>query len=145
MSNDNIVDFSQKIKQLREAKKPSVDEQGQDFFPDEVLVPKPDMEDLASFVQVLIYLRQISPDGIAHIDIDQFMARIALNSGHGYLWDDPDGGVHISENIEAVLPLFYTCMKEEEKVYEEEASFQEVVLSTYSIFDRLHPRDEDEE
>lgn len=138
MSSDNILEFSKKLKE-RQAKK-----QAQHESTNEVLstpeVSKPSIEQLSSFLHVLSYLRQISPDGEGRVEFDDFAARIVLIANK-LPNSEFEPQVNVALEIEGIFPFIWQEM--EANGDDDIPVFEDVVSIAYNIIDQLEPDDEE--
>ncbi len=129
MTDDNVVNITKRIK-ARQMK------QSGEEWPDPVPFPRPTLEEIDSFMRVLTFIQQQSPDGTGEITFDDFIARVSLD--HGRIdWDEDDPQMRYATVIEALFPIAFTSIDETDKILEEEVSFDEIVLCAYDIIGRL--------
>lgn len=133
MSDDNIISIISRIKERKEA--------ADDSWPDPTPIPKPTLSEVDAFLRVLTFIQQQSPDGTGEIAFDNFVAKIAID-GNRLDWDEDNPQIRQAIVTEALFPIAFTAMNEEEKAFEEEVTFNDIVFCAHDIISQLDPDDE---
>lgn len=128
-SDNNIINFSKKLREKRETS------------PEETtctVLSKPSTVEIAGFVHVLAYLRQMAPDASGSINFDDFAARITLDANKVDATDDRPQ-VNVALAIQGVLPLVWNTIRLDPNSDEDEVSLEEIVLTAEDIIHQLEP------
>lgn len=130
-SDDNIIQFSKKLRESREAVDCAEE-------PTCTILPTPTTVEIASFVHVLAYIRQISPDGTGRVEFDDFAARIVLDVNK--VGDDDDRPqVNVALAIQGIFPMVWNSIKADQFAEDDEVSLEEIVLTAEDIILQLEP------
>jgi hypothetical protein len=143
MSANNVVDFSAKLKaQKAKKQKQQIDLEDDFEIP---IFPKPSLEQVATFLQVLAYIRQMSPDSEGSVEFDDLTTRIVLNANRLPPDEYINPQVNVGLEIEGVFPFVWAQLEDDNDPESEVPSFEEVVKLAYYIIDQLEPEDDIEE
>lgn len=120
---DNVVSFTQKLKEIRERQ--------QDIEPE--LVDVPSIEEVHSFLKVLSFIQQSSLDGTGRIYFDDFSARIVVDANRSTLEDDIN--IRVANTIEANIPLLFSTLNEDERIGDpdEDVTEEEIAIAAHDI------------
>lgn len=120
---DNVVSFTQKLKEIRERQ--------QDIEPE--LVDVPSIEEVHSFLKVLSFIQQSSIDGTGRIYFDDFSARIVVDANRSTLEDDIN--IRVANTIEANIPLLFSTLNEDERIGDpdEDVTEEEIAIAAHDI------------
>lgn len=130
--DDNVISITKRLKERQ------LQQSGGDW-PDPVPLHKPTLSEVDSFMRVLTFIQQQSPDGTGEITFDNFVAKVAIDGNRLDMSEDAlQSQVRQAVVIEALFPIACTSMEDADKVFDNEITFKDIVFCAHYIICRLN-------
>lgn len=137
MSNDKIIDFTQRLANQRSGNKESL---GEGELPNLYFIDDITPKEVESFIRVLTYIKQHSHDGTGRLEFDDFRARLTLDFGHRQMHEDHgdrETGLQMTYQAEVLFPTIFTALNADDAKFEEEPTLEEVGIVVHDCLKQL--------